>query len=59
MELKSTLARSQTSQTYTAAPKQEPVNPVIHFDAVNIINEQKLNLFPAKCNESEEEFDED
>ncbi|XP_055300971.1 uncharacterized protein LOC129567743 [Sitodiplosis mosellana] len=59
LELKSALARSQSTQMYTATPKQEPINPVYQFDSVNTINEQKLNLFPAQRNQSIEEYDEE
>lgn len=59
LELKSALARSQSTQMYAATPKQEPINPVYQFDSVNVINEQKLNLFPGTSSQSIEEYDED
>lgn len=59
LELKSALARSQSTQMYATTPKQEPINPVYQFDSVNVINEQKLNLFPGTSSQSIEEYDED
>lgn len=51
---------STQSQT-RATPKIEPINPVYQFDSVNVINEQKLNLnlLPANCSQSIEEYDDD
>lgn len=56
LQLKSALARNCNKQS--SAPKIEPINPVLQCDSVNVINEQKLNLFPG-YSQSIEEYDED
>lgn len=60
LELKSARTRTNNQQMHkTAATKVEPVNPTYQFDSVNVINEQKLNLFPSKFNQSMEEYDDE
>lgn len=60
LQLKSALARSRSTQLHTTTPKVEPINAVYQFDSpINVINEQKLNLFPGKCSQSIEEYDEE
>ncbi|XP_031626738.1 uncharacterized protein LOC116343015 [Contarinia nasturtii] len=58
LELKSALA--QSTQVYETTPKQEPTNTVYQFDSpVNVINEQKLDLFTGQSSQGMEEYDEE
>lgn len=59
LELKSALARTKNPQLHTKTPKVEPVNPTYQFDSVNVVNEQKLDLFLDNFNQSMEEYDDE
>lgn len=59
LELKSALANSRAPRSNIATPKMEPMTSGERFDAINVINEQKLDLFTGKSNQTEEEYDEE
>lgn len=60
LELNSALATSRAPRSSnTATPKIEPINSSEQFDAVNVINEQKLDLFTGKSSQTMEEYDEE